>query len=452
VSAALAGALDEGMFLVSEGDRAWFEGDRRAAVQSYRLAVRTGEPEVVAMARVRLLSFSGTLGPAWHGPTISRALAAGDGAWGRLAWVDFFLLSPAGFGGDADKAEEIALQLEGELASFAWSRLYAATGDEQWLEKLSALDPGARDGLGEGQVNLQATLPEHPGTWSLGLGLVASADNGVGLQASLSHPDLFLQAWELGSTAWATLDGSRSVSLALDSPGPVAMRLGGLTQRVIERRYTDDGTHTLSHGWHQASLGPGFEWWHADLNLAAVTRSDVFDDATYLAVGGRAEVVLDHRENADARYWGWYVATSSDATMGDYSRLELGADARCFLPAWRGSLAARSTASWEITGSAPWFVQPAAGGSILLRGAPVNRYRSPLVITADVEYRLRLTDVFGLAAFSSNAWTADHSFIPGGGFGLRVRPTWLKPDMPLRWDVAATMDSWGFYVGMGEAF
>ena len=55
-------ACGEGLEALSEGDRAWFDGDRKTAVACWRRAAEGEQLPSEAMARLRLLQFTGNWG------------------------------------------------------------------------------------------------------------------------------------------------------------------------------------------------------------------------------------------------------------------------------------------------------------------------------------------------------------------------------------------------------
>ena len=107
-------------------------------------------------------------------------------------------------------------------------------------------------------------------------------------------------------------------------------------------------------------------------------------------------------------------------------------------------------------GNVPFFLLPALGQGADLRGYVAGLYRDRILVTAQAEYRLRLTERFGIVAFGgvgsvAPAWDEFEEALPSAGAGIR----WVlaeKNQVSLRVDVAWGKDDAEFYVGVGEAF
>lgn len=108
------------------------------------------------------------------------------------------------------------------------------------------------------------------------------------------------------------------------------------------------------------------------------------------------------------------------------------------------------------SGKVPFFLLPAMGQGSDLRGYAPGLYRDRVLVTGQAEYRLRLTDRFGLVVFGglgsvAPAWDEFNQILPSLGTGLR----WVlaeKNQISMRLDVAWGKKEREIYVGIGEAF
>jgi outer membrane protein assembly factor BamA len=138
----------------------------------------------------------------------------------------------------------------------------------------------------------------------------------------------------------------------------------------------------------------------------------------------------------------------------DYEKLTLDVNHYYTIGA-KGVLATRLDTQYASEDS-PFFIFPAFGSNVDLRGYQTGTYRDQFLIAAQTEYRHRFSRRWGGVVFAG-VGTVDEDFLgwgetlPSIGFGGRfvVAP---KNDMSLRLDVAWGKDDKQFYVGMGEAF
>jgi len=107
-------------------------------------------------------------------------------------------------------------------------------------------------------------------------------------------------------------------------------------------------------------------------------------------------------------------------------------------------------------GDAPFFLFPAFGSGVDLRGYTTGTYRNRSLLAGQVEYRFRFSDRWGCVGFGG-VGTVSPDFLGwtetlySYGIGLRwvVAP---QNNMSLRVDWAWGKDDNQFYVGLGEAF
>lgn len=444
-----------GLALLSDGDRAWFAGERRVAVGAWRAAVATGEPAAEAMARLRLLMFTGNWGMAVHGPRIDRALAAcpADDPWCKLALVDFHLFAPPEVGADAQLAAELAGELATELEGPALARLLMLQAEVGSLQRLAALP---RDGLGDGLVGSEGEQPPYEGTWLLGIGLLGGPGLGFGGGLHFVHPDLFYGGHRLALEAGGTSRGS----MWLAASGASAGRVFGYGELVASRWVQDLWVDDAAFEWRvegaQAALGPGLRLDHLRLSIGARARWDQVHGQALAGHGPELGVALDHRRGWGASRRGWYAGSawrSALSALGsDYDHLYGMAEARGFLGGpWDSVVAGRLLGSRALLNGAPWYLQPAAGGADILRGAPAGRYRGSSLAAADLEWRRMIAGPLEGALFGCGAWVEGTGWHPGGGLGLRL----LMPPRQLnvvRLDLAVSDAGWAVTTGWGEVF
>jgi hypothetical protein len=450
-------ALDEnpGLASLHAGDRAWFEGDRRAAVQAWRQAASGQDPAAEAMARLRLLMFSGNLGMAVHGPRIDQALARcdGEGVWCRLAEVDYHLLAPAEVGADVERGRLLAQELEGELAGPALARLMLLEPEERSLRRLAGLK---RDGLGDGLVASGGAPPAYEGTWLLGLGLLGGPGLGFGAGLHFVHPDLFLRGHDLALEAGGTSRGSAWLSAAGSSAGTWYGHGDATLSRWVWDLWSEDEVQEWRVEGAQAALGPGLRLDHLRVELGARARWDRFQDQALAGIGPELGLALDHRSGWGASRRGWMLGSDWGAALGalgsDYEHLSGQAEARGYLGGpWDTVLAGRLVGERAFLDGAPWYLQPSAGGPDVLRGAPAGRYRGRSLAAADLEWRRMITSGLEAVVFGCGAWVEETGWHPGGGLGLRL----MMPPRQLnvvRLDFAVSDAGWAVTTGWGEVF
>ncbi|MFH1463237.1 MAG: hypothetical protein ABIO70_02520 [Pseudomonadota bacterium] len=452
--AGVAGA-SPGLDAVSDGDRAWFAADRRAAVACWRVAAEAGEPAAEAMAHLRLLAFSGNLGLSIHGPRIDRALAAcpTEEPWCLLAEADYHLFAPAELGARREAALSLARRAQGSLPGPALARAWLAVKAPADLTALAAEE---RDGLGDGLVAHGGRLPAYPGTWLLGLAPVGGPGLGVGGGLHFEHPDLGLRGARIALEAGATSRGSAWLAAAGQGAGAVRPTGSLHVARIVQDLYDGETARTSEVAQARAAFGPGFAWGLQTLQLQAGPRLDRLDGDLLMGSGVSAAWALDGRAALERHGRGGRLGlgvTSALRPLGaDYVHLSLSADARGYLrlgPA--GTLAGRLLGERALLPEVPWFVLPSAGGADVLRGAAAGRYRGRSLVAADVEWRRNVLPALEGVLFLAGAWVEGTGAHPAGGGGIRLL---LPPGhtQALRVDLGVSDAGWGVSTGWGEVF
>lgn len=138
----------------------------------------------------------------------------------------------------------------------------------------------------------------------------------------------------------------------------------------------------------------------------------------------------------------------------DYQLYKLNANTyRKFGP--KGVLAGRLAMEYA-GGNAPFFLFPAFGSGVDLRGYTTGSYRDRSLVAGQLEYRFRLSDRWGVVGFGGVGsvspdllgWT-DTLYSYGVGWRWVAAP---KNDLSLRIDWAWGKNDSQFYVGLSEAF
>ena len=451
-----AGAAESapGLEAVSAGDLAWFAENRREAVERWRVAAGSGEPAAEAMARLRLLAFSGNLGLAVHGPRIDRALAAcpPEEPWCLLAEADFHLFAPPEVGARRTAALPLARRAQAALPGPALARAWLAGGAPADLAALAGVE---RDGLGDGLVAHGGHLPPYAGTWLLGLSPVGGVGTGVGGGVHFEHPDLG-PGGRLALEAGATSRGS--VWVALTGQGVGRVRPTGSLQvaRFVQDLYDGDQARRAVVEQARLAFGPGFARGRQAVHVQAGPRWDRVDGELLSGSGISTAWALDGRgslaSQGRAGRLGAGLATAWRPLGADYDHLAVSADARGYLR-WEaaGTFAGRLLVERAMLPDAPWFVLPSAGGAEVLRGAAAGRYRGRSLVSADLEWRHTVLPALEGVVFAAGAWVEGTGVHPAGGGGVRLR---LPPGhtQALRLDLGVSDAGWGVSTGWGEVF
>lgn len=168
-------------------------------------------------------------------------------------------------------------------------------------------------------------------------------------------------------------------------------------------------------------------------------------------------------DTRDAEFYptnGWFIdvtAAFGRESFGgdlDYERYE--AEANHYLKLGDGGVLASRLASKFVSDSAPFFLYPAFGQDVDLRGYQMGSYRDRFLLAAQTEYRHRFSERIGAVAFGG-VGSVSPDFLGwekslwsvGVGFRWVVAP---KNDISLRVDIARGRDETIYYVGVGEAF
>ncbi|MCK6525063.1 hypothetical protein L6R49_26970 [Myxococcota bacterium] len=443
------GWMSPGLAAVSASDTARYAGDRPLARDCLELALTLGEPVAEGMARLRLLTMSGNLGPIQHGAKITEALNQGVGPWGWLAWADYYLFAPEYAGADRalarSAAEQAALWLPGPAAA----RLYLATGERRHLDLLRVSTQ--RDGLGDALVAADGVLPGQPSTWFLGLGLAGAPGVGFGGGLVFTHPDLLLRGGSAQLSLTGTTRGAYAVSARLRSPGPVFGVVGGAAGRGVVDVYTGDTPTRVTQDLVALSGGGGVRDDGRSAQLTWVTRWDAWGEGWLAGHGPSLNLGLDRSAGFGETREGFVIGLSTDAALVGYPHWGVSADLRGYRPGLGGVTAARVWVGAELMKGAPVLRLPTVGGAELHRGAWAGRYRAPLIGTVDLEQRWALIGPLEGVVFGNLAYVLDDGLHPAGGLGLRLI---LPPERlnVVRVDVAVSDSAWAITTGWGEAF
>lgn len=153
---------------------------------------------------------------------------------------------------------------------------------------------------------------------------------------------------------------------------------------------------------------------------------------------------------------GWY-----GQQLGGQFRYELTKiDVRQYfqLAATRRHVLAYHVFGYLTTGNVPLLEQGALGGNGLMRGYYEGRYLDRNYVAAQVEYRLPITNRFGVVGFASAGRVAPHlrdfkfsGLHPAAGAGLRFKLVKAE-NLNLRFDAAFGDAGGTFYFNVAEAF
>jgi len=120
-----------------------------------------------------------------------------------------------------------------------------------------------------------------------------------------------------------------------------------------------------------------------------------------------------------------------------------------------GVLASRLLLEY-VGGDAPFFLFPAYGANVDLRGYQTGTYRDRFLLAGQIEYRHRFTPRIGAVAFAGVGTVAPDfgswdTSLPSAGGGFRYVLA-KENNVSLRIDYAWGRDDEQFYVGVGESF
>lgn len=452
----------EALAEISEGDRAWWSGDRGAAYAAWRRALvlalaaaaespdtqarpATRPPErasaqaraAEAMARVRLLQLGGTTAPFVHEARLNAALAncPTTEPWCVIAAADWELFMPAFTGANPARVPEL---LAGSpLPGPAAARITVATGDQTALD---ALPTEALDGMGAGMRQTRRIRPPAPGTWVLGLGVGGAPGAGVGLTVRFVHPDLAWRGHRLEVTAGGDSRLGFSVASSLRTATRPGWVFGVSGARVVADRWEGDVATPYALGTLRGYAAVAPRWQDVTLLAGASVRADWIDGAAYVA-GPLAAVTLGDLTRDGAR-------VTVDTSFGTYTHLALSGEWRAHPPLEGGELAIR-LAGTHVPTASPFYRLPTAGGADLLRGLPAGRFRAPTVLAAQAEYRRVLVGPLHGAAFVDTAWVDGPHVTAGLGVRLVLPPA---RENVTRLDIGFGPEGWGVVAAWGDAF
>jgi len=448
-----------GQALIEQGDVAWVRGERGVARCAWRAAADSEDPAVRAMAELRRLRISGNLGLAIHGPQADRALAAcpPDAPWCRIARADRALIvTELGVGEEHALAAAHAASLVAEgmlpLPATVRAAQAGAVSLDQLSAEVAATSPGAPgEPLGRALVDAGG-MPSTPGTWSLGVGVVAAPGLGAGPVLRFTHPDLAWRGWGLMAQGHVTTGGAAGLSAGMrtrPATGGVFLTTGAAARRDLLPRYAGDGS--------AAGLDTVLE-----LLLRAAPGWQGRPAAAWLGPLLRA----DRPAGADAWVHGHGLFGGVGATTGDRVRLRSRLDGELAVvgsthlqlvldtvlehPAPLGArLAWRLIGSGSPLAASPTWRLPAWGGGDVLRCVPLARFRAPWMAAAVGEWRQPLGGALGVAFFGELAAAPDlHG---GGGLGLRLDLP-PRPSETIRLDAGIGDEGFALTAGFGAAF
>ena len=166
-------------------------------------------------------------------------------------------------------------------------------------------------------------------------------------------------------------------------------------------------------------------------------------------------VGYDSRDNAAAPCEGVNTVVVQKYSVGEFGSTAFTFDTYCGV--WNGGVLAFDLYSEFAYSQVPWYAMPAVGGPDRMRGYYKGRYRDNNMVTAQVELRQHIWEMFGAAAWvgAGNVWGSGGAFslkhtLPDWGLGVRVR---VNGSMSLRFDWGfGEKGQNGFILGINEAF
>jgi outer membrane protein assembly factor BamA len=213
----------------------------------------------------------------------------------------------------------------------------------------------------------------------------------------------------------------------------------GLDGRILGAMLPYSTLHEISDtnniigesGYKVAGIGPTFI--HDSRDIILCPKKGTFLEATLLFNGGRAENV--------------------DLT---YTKLIL--DYRQYFSLPKNTVICYQVSAQSTIGDVPYRELPTLGGPLMHRGYYFGRFRDKHLVFTQAEVRKHLFWRLGAAAFGSVGRVYEdfdtilfRKYHPAVGGGLRFKLS-KKADANIRFDVAVTPDSKGFYVYFAEAF
>ncbi len=246
--------------------------------------------------------------------------------------------------------------------------------------------------------------------------------------------------------------------------------IGNRTSSDLEEDFTPEEIRIFLRA--QARLLPGLYagpvYEYLDSRLKEIENDGLFAQKTISGSDGARisgaglQVSWDTRDNIYLPSKGNYYqlqATWFDSQLGgryDFQRYIV--DFRTYLTVWHSHILAFQAYGRSTSGDVPFQKLSELGGSLLMRGYYLGRYRDRNLLAAQSEYRLPLWKRLGLVAFAGLGDVAStpsrfrlRDVKTSAGFGLRFL---LIPEekMNLRLDFGFGKDTSGFYVTITEAF
>ena len=449
----------EAIDALARGDAHFWAGDRPAAVAEWRAAVKVAAPcaevacrAVEAMAHLRLVRREGNLAPIWHEGAWSRALAdcPVDEPLCVLAEADRRLTVPPFAGGDVASVPGLvaALLVDGAPwagAAAARQRLAVARGAPgiavEWPSQ-------GDDGLSRAmKASTQAEAPD-PGTWTLSLGVTAAPYAGFGGLVRLVEPDVGGRGHRLALVVAADSTGTVASSSSLAVRSPMSPSVGVGYSRGPLWSWPDDGAVASLAERADGSLSVATVIGPATISGGAVGLW--FDPRNrnperVVGVGPHASVRFTERTSRFSSTVSGRDIIDAD-TAGHHVLVD--ADVRKIFSIGRLELASRLYGQ-GAPGETAWYLEPALGGSTLLRGVPYGRFRAEWVAAVQVEARYPIVGPLHGALFVDNAWADGLHVSVGGGIRLVLPP---ERENVTRVDVGFSPDGWGVVLAWGEAF
>lgn len=150
----------------------------------------------------------------------------------------------------------------------------------------------------------------------------------------------------------------------------------------------------------------------------------------------------------------WMVSSTSFGSDVDYDAISANWNQYQKLGN-KGIIAARATFEYA-GGDSPFFLHPTLGMKSDLRGYTPGKHRDQTMVTAQLEYRWKFPERWGVVAFAGVGGVGPRvtdlrEALPSVGVGVRyvLAP---KNNVSLRLDVARGDEESHFYIGLGEAF
>lgn len=181
-----------------------------------------------------------------------------------------------------------------------------------------------------------------------------------------------------------------------------------------------------------------------------------------LVSGFGLTVVWDDRDNIFFPSRGKYIIfstnTYSKLVGSDYTFSNFNLDVRAYYPAFHDQVVAIQFFYNGLTGTVPFYRLAMLGGGSIMRGYYTGLYRDKNLMAFQAEYRMPLTNRFGVVGFASVGKVADRisdlnltDLKLSGGAGLRYKFD-VQEKANIRLDFAWGHGTHGMYLTAQEAF